>query len=295
MERGITWFDTADAYSSGTSEHVLGLALRGRRDRVTIATKGGYLFTDRGALGRRARLIAARALRGRRRPRSPAMQTAHGQPASPPSSYLGQDFSPSHLTAALDASLRRLRTDHIHVYQLHGFPAAGATGTSPWDLDAIAQWADTAISAGKIGQLGIAAETLAQAQRTTSNDALTVVQLPFGMLDPEARDSLIPHMHASGRQVIVRGVLGAGLLGGPPLANEPKAELIADVRQLADEVGVSSMQLALWFVGARSDIDVVLAGASSPRHLDQLVGWFDAPPPGADVLNAIETVIDRHA
>lgn len=104
-------------------------------------------------------------------------------------------------------------------------------------------------------RLGIAAETLDQARQTTASDALTVVQLPFGVLDPQAGDALIPYMHESGRQVIVRDVLGAGLLGGPPLAGEPKAEFIADVRHLADEVGVNAMQLALW-LSARGRISM---------------------------------------
>ena len=59
VDHGIGWFDTADAYTGGTSESLLGVALRRRRERVQIATKGGFVFADRGPLGRALRLASA--------------------------------------------------------------------------------------------------------------------------------------------------------------------------------------------------------------------------------------------
>jgi aryl-alcohol dehydrogenase-like predicted oxidoreductase len=83
LDRGITLFDTADLYGAGHSEEVLGRALAGRRDAVVIATKWGHTF-------------------------DPATHQ-RGDP----------DTSPSYLRRALEASLRRLGTDHIDLYQLH--------------------------------------------------------------------------------------------------------------------------------------------------------------------------------
>ena len=80
---GVTLFDTADAYGTGHSEEVLGKALRGIRAEAVIATKGGFTY-DR----------AARAL-------------------------TGQDFSPAYIRRALEASLSRLGTDYVDLYQLH--------------------------------------------------------------------------------------------------------------------------------------------------------------------------------
>jgi aryl-alcohol dehydrogenase-like predicted oxidoreductase len=59
VDHGIAWFDTADAYTGGTSESLLGAALRRRRGDVQIATKAGFVFTDRGPVARAARLFGA--------------------------------------------------------------------------------------------------------------------------------------------------------------------------------------------------------------------------------------------
>lgn len=83
MELGVTLFDTADAYGTGHSEEVLGKALSRRRKDVVIATKGGFVY-DR----------AQRAL-------------------------TGEDYSPRYLRRALEASLLRLGTDYVDLYQLH--------------------------------------------------------------------------------------------------------------------------------------------------------------------------------
>jgi aryl-alcohol dehydrogenase-like predicted oxidoreductase len=83
LELGITFFDTADVYGAGHSEEVLGRALAGRRDEVVIATKFGYTFD-----------AAQRAI-------------------------TGEDASPAYIRRACRASLRRLGTDRIDLYQLH--------------------------------------------------------------------------------------------------------------------------------------------------------------------------------
>ena len=119
IHSGVTFFDTADAYGSGTSERILGACLGSDRARVTVATKGGYLFRDRSSIESSARrfiapvLGAARSMRSRRR----------AEPSQGPMSrgaYAAQDFTPSYLRSAVDSSLRRLRTDYIDIYQLHG-------------------------------------------------------------------------------------------------------------------------------------------------------------------------------
>ena len=88
VDLGVTLFDTADAYGTGHSEEVLGRALAGIRGEIVLATKGGFVY-DR----------ATRSL-------------------------TGQDWSPQYIRRALEASLTRLGTDYIDLYQLH-------TGTLP--------------------------------------------------------------------------------------------------------------------------------------------------------------------
>jgi len=83
LELGINFFDTADAYGTGHSEEILGEALKGKRNEAVIATKFGYTYDE-----------AARELNG-------------------------EDSSPEYIRKACEASLRRLKTDYIDLYQLH--------------------------------------------------------------------------------------------------------------------------------------------------------------------------------
>src|SRR6266545_7512649 len=94
LELGITLFDTADVYGCGHSERVLGRALAGRRDEVVISTKFGLRFDEATRTG------------------------------------AGADVSPEYVRRACEASLRRLGTDRIDLYQLHGGAddRAGAAG-----------------------------------------------------------------------------------------------------------------------------------------------------------------------
>ncbi|HVK66137.1 MAG TPA: aldo/keto reductase, partial [Polyangium sp.] len=108
LDAGLTMFDSADIYSGGAAEEILGRALQGRRDRVLISTKG----TFRAGTG---------------------------------PNDVGS--SRSHLLRSVDASLARLRTDYIDLYQLHGFDAV-----TP--IEEVLSTLDTLVKAGKIRYVG---------------------------------------------------------------------------------------------------------------------------------------------
>lgn len=108
LDAGVSLFDTADVYSSGAAEEILGQALRGRRDRVLISTKGGFR-------------------------------------SGPAPGDVGA--SRQHLVSAVDASLRRLGTDYIDLYQLHGFDALTPVDEQLGTLAGL-------VSAGKLRYIG---------------------------------------------------------------------------------------------------------------------------------------------
>ena len=281
VDLGVHYFDTADAYGAGASERILGRALRGRRERVVIATKGGYLFTERSLVHQFARATAGMVIR---RVRAGASRGARRDSST--SAYAVQDFSPAYLTGALEASLRRLGTEHVDVYQLHAPRGA--------DLDAVDEWADRMVVAGKIGCLGIGAENLEQARQWLACAAVRSVQVPYGLLGTDAGADVIPAAHASGRTVVVRGVLGAGLLVHPELAvgdNAPKRPLIDALRSTAVTAGISITDLAVGFVASRPDVDVVLVGSTSRAHLAELVSAHDAPGLDRQVLVSIDELV----
>jgi aryl-alcohol dehydrogenase-like predicted oxidoreductase len=100
---GITLYDAADTYGNGRSEAQLAKAFADRRDRVVYATKFGYDFSN-------------------------ASQERRGQ------SELAQDFSPAFVREALEASLRRLQTDYVDIYQMHNARMAQVDDDALWEL-----------------------------------------------------------------------------------------------------------------------------------------------------------------
>jgi aryl-alcohol dehydrogenase-like predicted oxidoreductase len=278
IDLGVTVFDTADVYGSGASEHVLGRALRGRRDGVVIATKGGFVFRDRRPAEQWARR-RAKSLRAvaESRGAGPALSSGSG-------SYTQQDFSPQHLRGCVHASLRRLRTDRIDVFQLHGPETVRP--------DVIDQLADLVV-AGDVACFGVGAGTVAAADDWVGVSGVGMVQVPFGVLDPEAAATTLPLARRHGIEVWVRGVLGGGLLGlaerdPTAVVDHPKRPLVEAIGRLATESGLDRYRLAMGFVHAHAaDISTVLVGTSSPEHLRRNVEALAAPPLPDEILHAL--------
>ena len=288
LDRGVTLFDSADVYASGNSERVLGRALRSRRDDVVIATKGGYLFRERTAWEQSARRIAKDLGR-----RVPSRRGASGGAASAGGSYASQDFSPAHLRSAVEASLRRLQTDRIDVYQLHG----------PRQPDPeLLRGLQDLVTAGKVRRFGVGAEDVAWAAAWVGIDEVEVVQLPFGMLDPEAATTVFPLARQRAVELWARGVLGGGVLKAAAedpasLADHPKRALIERLSDVAGQAGIGVDQLALGFVRAHGDdLATILIGTSSLDHLERSLQLIKAPPLPDDVLGAVRSALaDGHA
>jgi aryl-alcohol dehydrogenase-like predicted oxidoreductase len=109
------------------------------------------------------------------------------------------------------------------------------------------------------------------------------LQVPLGLLDPQAGDHVVPRAAAQGIPVIVRGVFAGGFVARP--LGDDRGQLrpgqparLAAIRDLASSVGVSALQLAVWFV-ARPDVSTVLIGTSSGAHLSEVASYFQIPPP----------------
>lgn len=288
MDSGVTLFDTADAYSSGMSEQLLGTALRDRRDEVAIATKVGYLFRPRSRIEQQLRRLAARvqpvvASIGRG-----SASAAAGSASTVQSSagYQAQDFSRAHVQSALRSSLERLRTDYIDVYQLHGPPqvvdeALGAL------VDARAD--------GLIRSIGVGAESIESAIEWSGVPDVDVVQLPFGVLDPEAASAVL-NRDVGGRNSLdfwVRGVLGGGVLAAAmrdprEISEDPKQQVVLDLLEVAREAGMRLDELAVRWVSGHEEVNAMLVGMSSTDHLRRIVDLANRPPLPHDVVAAVD-------
>ena len=274
LDLGVRVFDTADAYGNGASERVLGAALRRRRDDAFLATKGGYVFRERSAVAQAGRRTAAGL---RRRLRQPSGRTGG---ATGGGAYAAQDFSPHHLRSAIEGSLRRLRTDRIDRYQLHG-----PHEVMPELLGELVDLRD----AGKVLSFGIGAEVLAEAAPWLDVPEVDGLQVPFGVLDPQAADLLFPRVASRPLDVWARGVLGGGLLADAMrdpehMANDPRGRMIEQLRDLATAAGLGLDALAIAFVRSFAEVSTILVGISSSEHLRRNVSMFSAPQPDPDVI-----------
>lgn len=281
IEHGVTFFDTADAYCGGLSERILGVALSGDhgRSQVTIATKAGYRFEERSMWSGRLRLAVAPALQGLVARRASTVIGGNAR-------YASQDFSPAHLERAVESSLRRLRRQQIDLWQLHGPPPDVAT-------DDLFACVERLIASGKIARFGIGAEELGQAEPWLRCPLVSSLQVPFGLLDPQAGRSIIPEAQRRGITIVARGVLGSGLLfqrGGQSNEQLEPAQrrAVSAASSLAAQLSVPTIQLGIWYAAAHPGVEVVLVGTTSQEHLSQLSAMVAEPLPATLDLTDLE-------
>jgi aryl-alcohol dehydrogenase-like predicted oxidoreductase len=251
-DAGINFYDTADMYSQGESEILVGKAFRNKRDRVFIATKGGY------SLPRQKRLIQfikpfakpiVRAL-GLRRSAVPASL----------SGTVSQDFSPGYLREAVEASLRRLQSDHIDLYQLHSPPREELTGSRLQDALGLLGRLKTE---GKIREYGIALDSVYDAVHCLDMEGLASLQMPFGLMDLQALDGVFDKVSERQLGIITRGCFGGGALKqslteAELRASEPQWERALQIKRLAEQMQRSALEAALQFasrLGPRPDVE----------------------------------------
>jgi aryl-alcohol dehydrogenase-like predicted oxidoreductase len=271
-DAGINFFDTADMYSQGESEILVGKAFRDKRDRVFIATKGGY------SLPRQKRLIQfikpfakpiVRAL-GLRRSTVPASL----------SGTVSQDFSPDYLREAVEASLRRLQSDHIDLYQLHSPSREELTGSRLQDALGLLGRLKTE---GKIREYGIALDSVYDAVHCLDMEGLASLQMPFGLMDLQALDGVFDKVSERQLGIIARGCFGGGALKqslteAELRASEPQWERALQIKRLAEQMQRSALEAALQFALSIERISVTILGMRTPEHVATNLQYYAAKP-----------------
>lgn len=277
LERGINTYDTADAYAHGDSEKLLGEAFQARRDQVVIATKGGYCFSEQTLGSSLFHPLVGVARRVQRQVRTRLLGA--------PGQFSKQDFSSRYLIRAVEDSLRRLRTTYIDLYQLHAPRAAQATDTG------LLETLQGLRKSGKIRYFGVGLESLDDAQLWLEAPGLASIQIPFGVVDPEANAVLLAKASKQRIAVIARGVFAGGLLKNssqdPPLP-PAKMSRIQSLHRIADGSKRSLHELALRYVLQKPEIAMALIGMRRLAHLEANLRWAEAPPLSADTIQAIE-------
>jgi aryl-alcohol dehydrogenase-like predicted oxidoreductase len=273
LEAGINLFDTADVYSDGASEEVLGEALRGRRDDVLISTK-----------------------------------------ASLPTGPDDWGSSRSRLLRAVHGALRRLRTDHIDLFQLHGYDAY-----TP--IDEVLQTLEMLVEQGKVRYTGVSnfsgwqlMKSLALADES-HRPRYVAHQVYYSLAGRDYEWELMPLALEEGIGAIVWSPLGWGRLtgkirrgqplpersrlhataaAGPPVDDEQLYGIVDVLDEIASETGKTVPQIALNWLLRRPTVSSVIIGARDERQLREnlgAVGWrLDA-----DQIARLDAVSAREA
>ncbi|MDA0567873.1 aldo/keto reductase [Streptomonospora sp. S1-112] len=244
LDLGVTLLDTADVYGPFTNEELVGRALADRRDRAVLATKVGLVTNPDHPMGR------------------------------------GNDGRPEHVRASIDASLRRLGTDHVDLYQLHRVdPAVPLEET--WGAMA------EAVAAGKARAIGLSEVSVAEIRRAAAIHPVASVQSELSLWTREVLAEVLPHCTAEGIAFLAYSPLGRGFLTGRFSSPEDIAEgdwrrrnprfqaeamaanqAITDAaRRVAERHGATPGQVALAWARAQSERVVPIPGTKTPRYL----------------------------
>jgi aryl-alcohol dehydrogenase-like predicted oxidoreductase len=261
LDLGMTLIDTADAYGPYTNEELVGRALAGgQRARAVLATKVG-LVRD-----------------------TPAAATATGT-ASP---GMGRDGRPEHVRASIDASLQRLGTDHVDLYQLHRVdPAVPLEET--WGA-----MAET-VTAGKALRIGLSEVSVEEIKRAQAVHPVTSVQSELSLWTRDVLAEVLPYCEAEGIALIPFSPLGRGFLAGrfssfddlpqddfrrqlPRFQQDAlraNLAIVGAVRSVAERAAATPAQVALAWVLARGRYVVPIPGTKTPKYLVDNAGAAD--------------------
>ncbi len=254
MESGINFIDTADMYDKGRSEEFLGRVLKGKRTQVLVASKFSFAMGDT------------------------------------PNERGGSRW---YLIRAVEASLRRLNTDYLDLYQYH-FPDP----TTP--IEETLRALDDLVKSGKVRYIGctnFAAWQISEAQWTSRVNHLhsfVTMQTKYNLLERQVEQEIVPCCQAHGLGIIPWGPLAGGFLTGkyrregppPPSPKEgmpPKAhntlykrlltdanwEKLAKLEAFAEESGHKVGELAIAWLLSHPWVSTVIVGATKPEQIQE--------------------------
>ncbi|MEX2149945.1 MAG: aldo/keto reductase [Steroidobacteraceae bacterium] len=288
IDRGINFIDTSDNYAMGRSETLIGEVLRNRRSDIVIATKGGARFTRMGRLGLAARPV----LRPFRLVLKPARRWLNLQRDS----HKHYVYDTSNLREAIEASLRRLGTDYIDVYQLYN-PVPEAAG-----LSEAFEFLKRLKSEGKARCVGISVNHVDDARGIFKMWTPDTVQFPLSLLDQAARRGFLQASSRLGIGLIARSVLAQGILTdaeGHVMADQSShlsVQTLRAWRAQRDKYRClvrpdrTLAQAALCFVLQQPEVAVALVGAVSGTELRENLGADSAPALNAPDMLRIDTI-----
>ncbi len=251
VDLGINFFDTADIYDDGDNETVVGKAFKTKRDKAVIASKVGNQRKSDGSLT--------------------------------------WNPSPAHIISSVEGSLRRLQTDHIDLYQLHG-------GTIDDPIDATIDAFDTLVRQGKILYYGISSIRPNVIREWVNRSSMVSVMMQFSLLDRRPEENCLDLLHRNNIGVLARGSVAQGLLvdksPAPYLGQAPDM-----VSSAASAVGALSAgertraQTAIQFVLNNPSICSAITGIRTLRQLEEAATTLDMDSLTNEEINTLKAAI----
>lgn len=260
LAEGINYFDTANIYDFGSNEKIVGQALKDVREQVVIATKVGNRWQE-------------------------------SQPG------FSWDASKAYIKEEVKQSLKRIGTDYIDLYQLHG-------GTIDDRIDETIEAFEELKAEGYINYYGISSIRPNVIREFIDKSNIVSNMMQYSMLDRRPEEEALKLLHAAQIGVVARGPLASGLLSQQLLGKasasvmakgylnysyEELTELLPLLKEkLADSLGRSFTEIAMQYCLANPAIAAVVAGASSVKQLRENVAAVRSNPLTRDEIDLIK-------
>ncbi|MDD2853698.1 MAG: aldo/keto reductase [Desulfuromonadaceae bacterium] len=250
LDRGVTFLDTSDMYGPFTNEKLVGKAIKGRRNKVVIATKFGIM-------------------------RSQPVKDGWAP-------ITGINGRPEYVRSACDASLKRLGVDHIDLYYQHRVdPEVPIEET-------VGAMADL-VAAGKVCYIGLSEASTQTIRRAHAIHRISALQSEYSLWSRDPEDEVLPTLRELGIGFVAYSPLGRGFLTGQIKSpddfsaddyrrNSPRfqgdnftknLELVEQITAIAERKGITPGQLALAWVLAQGDDIVPIPGTKHRKYLDE--------------------------
>jgi aryl-alcohol dehydrogenase-like predicted oxidoreductase len=245
LELGITFLDTADMYGPFKNEELVGRAIADRREKVTLATKFGNMRGEDGA-------------------------------------FLGVNGSPDYVRKSCDASLKRLGVEYIDLYYQHRVDANTPIEETVGAMSEL-------VKAGKVRYLGLSEAAAATIRRAHKVHPISALQTEYSLWTRDPEDEILPTVRELGIGFVAYSPLGRGFLSGtfkspddfpaddyrrhhPRFQGEnfdKNLQLVARVREIAEEKKVTPSQLAIAWLLAQGEDVVPIPGTKKRKYLEE--------------------------
>ncbi len=252
FDAGVNYFDTADIYQNGFNEETVGRALKPIRQQVILATKVGNVPNEEGR---------------------------------------NWEWNPSknYILSAVEKSLKRLGTDYIDIYQLHG-------GMIEDDWEETIAAFEILKEKGMIRHYGISSIRPNVIRRFATQTEVVSNMVQYSLMDRRPEESVLNILSTSEVGVMVRGGLAGGLLAGKDASNYLDYS-IEDIDILINKMNsfsiekMSLAQIALKWILSNSVVTTAVVGVRNQRQLDDVLGTVDAPDLSAEMLSELSDVL----